>query len=130
MLNTENFSITYLSKKSRLPRLPFLAMKEKILGKSYELSVVVATPALSKKLNRERRGKNKPTNILSFELAKDSGEIVLELGCIRRDAPKFSMKYGEFVRFLFIHGLLHLKGHAHGSTMEKQEKKWMKFFSE
>ena len=104
-------------------------MKDKILGSKYELSVVVATPTLSKKINKQFRDKDYPTNILSFPLTKSSGEIILELEKIKKEVPDFDMTYTAFVRFLFIHGLLHLKGMEHGSTMEQQEKKWMKFFS-
>ena len=56
------------------------------------------------------RGKNKPTNILSFEYSKTSGEIVIQLDCVKKDAPKFGLPYTKFLGFLFIHGLLHLKG--------------------
>jgi len=33
------------------------------------------------------------------------------------------------LKYLFIHGLLHLKGFEHSSTMEKEEKKYMRLFS-
>ena len=129
MTPSENISITYISKKGRLPRLPFLAMKDKILGKKYELSIVVATPALSKKLNNQFRDKNYPTNILSFPLTENSGEIILELEKIKKDAPEFDLSNTKFTQLLLIHGMLHLKGMEHSSTMEAQESKWMKYFS-
>ncbi len=122
-------SIKNMTKKSTLPRVPFSAIKDKILGEDYELSLVFATKALSKKLNFQHRGKNYPTNILSFTLDKKSGEIFIEPVQTRLDAPKFEMNYTKFMKFLFIHGCLHLKGMQHSSTMEKQEQKFLKLFS-
>ncbi len=115
--------------KSARPRVPFVAIKDKILGKDYELSLVFATRALSKKLNFKHRGKNNPTNILSFPLDKKSGEIFIEPVQVRLDAPNFDMSYTKFMKFLFIHGCLHLKGMQHSSTMDKAEQKFLKLFS-
>jgi probable rRNA maturation factor len=117
----ESFSIQNTT-KGKLPSLPFLELKESILGKNYTLSCVFVGDALSKKLNRTYRGKNKPTNVLSFPLSKTEGEIFLNLKLAKKEAPKFEEKYKNFVGFLFIHGLLHLKGLDHGSRMERAEK--------
>lgn len=126
-MDTETLSITTQG-KGRPPRLPFLQLKDKILGKKFELSILFATKATSKKLNMQFRGKNKPTNILSFEYSKTSGEIVIQLDCVKKDAPKFGLPYTKFLGFLFIHGLLHLKGMEHGAIMERHENKWRKEF--
>ncbi len=114
--------------KGKLPSLPFVEMKEKILGKGYELSISFVSPKESQKLNLTYRGKDNPTNVLSFELSKKSGELVLEPGCVKRDAKNFDMDYPNFLAFLLIHGMLHLKGMQHGSTMEKQEARFKKIF--
>ncbi len=115
--------------KGKPPRLPFVSIKNAILGKSYELSVVIAPKALSRKLNSQYRNKDYPTNILSFSLNKESGEIILQCDIARKDAPNFDMSYTQFMKFLFIHGCLHLKGMQHSSTMEKAERKFLKKFS-
>lgn len=114
--------------KGRLPRLPFVAMKEQILGKKYELSVSFVKPETSQRLNKEYRQKDTPTNILSFNLSKISGELIIDLDCVKKDAPNFDMDFKNFLGFLIIHGMLHLKGYEHGSTMEKQEKRFCKIF--
>jgi probable rRNA maturation factor len=121
------FEITNLT-KGKLPRLPFLDLKNAILGKKYSLSLVIIGDALSKKLNNSYRGKNLPTNILSFPLSKNEGEIFLNLKRARIESVKFGEKYGNFVGFLFIHGLLHLNGMTHGSRMERQEQKLKREF--
>ncbi|MCX6756395.1 MAG: rRNA maturation RNase YbeY [Candidatus Nomurabacteria bacterium] len=114
--------------KGKLPRLPFVVMKNKILGEDYELSVVCVSKKESQRLNKQWRDKDYPTNILSFPLTESSGEIVLQLDIVKRDAPNFDMNYTNFLKFLVIHGCLHLKGFEHGSTMEKEEKKYLKIF--
>jgi len=90
--------------------------------------VVFCGKTLSQKLNRIYRGKNKPTNVLSFPLGKTSGEIVIDLKTARIEAPKFGESFQSFVGYLFIHGLLHLKGLPHGRTMETKEQKIRKMF--
>lgn len=124
----DNVDVTNMT-KGTLPRVPFVAIKNKILGEKYELSLVFATKALSKKLNNIHRGKNYPTNILSFPLDEKSGEIFIEPTKARLDAPNFDMSYTKFIKFLFIHGCLHLKGMQHSSTMDKAEQKFLKLFS-
>lgn len=114
--------------KGKLPSLPFVDIKNAILGTDYELSISFVTPAISKKLNGVHRGKDYATNILSFELSKTSGELIIEPSCVKRDAPNFDMDYRNFLGFLLIHGMLHLKGMDHSSTMEKHEARYKKMF--
>ena len=115
--------------KGKLPRLPFVRLKNEILGKEYELSLALVSPKESNRLNLAYRKKDKPTNVLSFPFDKKSGEIVLDIKTARADAPNFEMTVSKFLLFLVIHGMLHLKGFDHWSTMEKQEKKFLKIFS-
>lgn len=117
--------------KGKLPSLPFATytqMKNSILGKKYDLSIAFVGTAESRKLNRTMRGKDKSTNILSFELSKNSGELVINLAAVKADAPKFGQKVLPFFKFLLIHGMLHLNGMQHGSTMEGMEAKFKKKF--
>ena len=126
--SSENFNIINIT-KGKLPSLPFAMMAQKILGKNYELSLAIVGDAKSKSLNNKFRGKNKPTNVLSFPLSKNSGEIFLNLNVAKKEAPKFGTNFGAFVQYLVIHGLLHLKGMEHSSTMDTAERKWCKEFN-
>ena len=103
-------------------------IKDAVLGKEYELSLVFASSTLSRKLNRIYRGKDKPTNVLAFPLSKTSGEIFIDKTTARKEYKNFGMTFEKFVKFLFIHGLLHLKGMQHGDRMEKAETKLLKKF--
>jgi probable rRNA maturation factor len=122
-----NLSITNTT-RGKLPSLPFEDIKKAVVGDDYVLSIVFATTALSHKLNKEHRGKDKPTNILSFPLSGTEGEIYICPSRARDDAKKFGETYEQFLQHLLIHGLLHLKGYVHGSTMEREESRFRKMF--
>ncbi len=70
-------------------------------------------------VTRRTIGKNKASNVLSFPLTKISGEILI----CRAAAKRFSIEY------LFIHGLLHLRGLRHSATMERRENQLLKKFN-
>lgn len=110
-------------------RVPFLSIKNKILGEKYQLGLTLVSSLKQKKLNYKYRGINKTTNILTFLYSKNSGEITIDPIKLKKDAPLFSMNYTNFFKFLFIHGCLHLKGYQHSSTMEKEEERFLKLFS-
>ena len=121
------FKITNAT-KAKLPSLAFSVMKDKILGKKYELSVVIVSKAEIKKINKQYRDINKPTDILSFPLSENFGEIYINPEMTKLEAKKFDRDYENFFGFLFIHGLVHLKGFDHGSTMESIEARFRKVF--
>ncbi len=110
--------ITNLTKK-RQPfsdsKILLQKIKEEVLGKKYDLSLVFTQNALMEKLNRRYRGKAKTATVLSFPLSKEEGEIFINL----RQKEHHPL-------FLFIHALLHLKSFEHGAKMEEQEKKLLK----
>ena len=108
----------------------FSIIKNEILGKKYSLSIACVDEETSKRINKKYRGKNKPTNILSFSLHKNVGEIILCPTIIKKEAKNFNRTFSKFLGFLVIHGMLHLKGFEHSSTMEILEKKYdQKYFS-
>lgn len=114
--------------KGKLPSLPFVRIKNEILGKEYSLSIVFVDIKTIESLSKQFKGNKDHKNILSFPLDKDTGEIILNLGTIRTEAKNFDKKYLEYLGFLVIHGMLHLKGMTHGSKMEAEEKKFVKMF--
>lgn len=110
--------------KGKLPGLPFESMKNVVLGKKYNLSVVFASKSELRRLNRIYRSKDKTTDILSFPLSQSAGEIFINLEEAKKEAEKFDREPENFLAFLFIHGLTHLKGLTHGSRMERLERKY------
>ncbi len=71
-----------------------------------------------KRLNRAFRGKNKPTDVLSFptppEIATpQAGDLAISLETAARQAATFGHSLRDEVRILLLHGLLHLSGLDH-----------------
>jgi len=114
--------------RERTPALSFVRIKNAVLGKKYELSIVFIGDTRSRALNKRWRGKNAPANVLSFPLSKDSGELFINMRQAARDRKRFAMPQTTFVGYLFIHGLLHLEGHRHGGTMESKERRLLRRF--
>ena len=121
----ENISIINKTKDA-VPRIPFPQIKNDILGADYTLSVAYVGEKKSRELNSTYRSKDKSTNVLSFSLSKNSGELVLCPKVIKRENKNFDKTYPQFFLFLVIHGMLHLKGYAHSSRMDRAEKLYCK----
>jgi len=100
-----------------------------ILGDDYELSLVFIGNKLSRKLNRTHRNIDKPTDILSFPLDKKSGEIFINIPYSKKKCLTFERDFDNYIKFIFIHGLFHLKGYEHSSRMESEEQKMRKKFN-
>lgn len=129
------FSLTRLSPE-RLPRLDFGAMAIAILGPHYSCSLVVVDDTESQRLNNVYRKKSYIPNVLSFPLARDTGEIFLNLKEARRQMHdpngiprEEGLSFPQWTTRLVIHGMLHLKGLPHGSRMDKAERRFLKIFS-
>jgi len=110
--------------KGRLPSLPFDKIKNKILGEKYELDLVFVNEKKIHALNKTYRHVDSPTDILSFPIEKNSGEIFICEKVATKKAEVFDRKYNNFIAFLFIHGCVHLLGNKHGVKMEKLEEKF------
>jgi probable rRNA maturation factor len=87
-----------------------------------ELSVVFSDDAHVRKLNGDWRGKDKPTNVLSFPafplqpgqaLPPMLGDIVLAYETVAGEAERDGKPLEHHISHLVIHGLLHLLGHDH-----------------
>ena len=78
-------------------------------------AVVLADDRTVRSLNARHRGRNKPTNVLTFEPAAmgAGGEIVLALGVMRREAAAEGKRLAHHLAHLLVHGVLHLDGAEH-----------------
>lgn len=80
------------------------------------LSVLVVDDRTIRRLNREWRRKDRPTDVLSFEQDRRSGllgDVVISLDTARRQAAEGSRALSDELTRLLAHGLLHLLGHDH-----------------
>jgi probable rRNA maturation factor len=69
-------------------------------------------------LNRQYRGKDKPTDVLSFPLADEwqpclLGDVVISVETATRQARRRGHSLREELQTLLIHGILHLLGYDH-----------------
>ncbi len=104
--------------KSQIPAETLVRIGGVILKKekrkSEDLSIVFLGEKKMRELNRMYRGKDKPTNVLSFpEEELGLGELVLCPAAIRKDAVKYGITFKAELYRIFIHGLLHLLGYGH-----------------
>ncbi len=108
------------------PTFQYETMKNDILGKRYDLSLQFVGPTRAAKLNQTYRQKTYTPNVLSFPLTEDTGEIFICPQVAVKEAAKYGLSKSGYVAYLFIHGLLHLKGLDHGDEMDKQEKRYLR----
>lgn len=100
----------------------------------FEIAVVLADDAFVQSLNSQYRGKNKPTNVLSFPSDSSSGElgdIILALETVEKEAKEQRKTFRNHATHLLVHGFLHLIGYDHieekeAENMEKMEIKILK----
>ncbi len=99
---------------------------ELILGKegvtNREVSVVFVDNEEIKKINNDYRGKDYPTDVISFAF-DDSGFVSVALGDIiisvdkaKEQAKAYNHSFRREMAFLYCHGLLHLLGYSHGDV--------------
>lgn len=115
--------------KNRPRTTKFADIATTILGARYELSLAFVGSTRAASLNEAYRGKDYVPNVLSFPLAKDTGEIFICPEVAKREAKNFDLSVSGYITFLFIHGCLHLKGYDHGATMDRLERKYCNAFS-
>ena len=95
---------------------------------SAELSVLLTDDVQIQRLNAAHRDKDRPTDVLAFELDASEpdadgllGDVVISLDTAARQAKSRQRPLLAEVRFLLAHGLLHLCGYDHGTRPEKRE---------
>ena len=96
-----------------------------------ELTVVLADDRLLRRLNREYRGQDRPTNVLSFggldvrsedgpEMPRLLGDVVLARETVFREARAQNKAPGEHLSHLVVHGVLHLLGFDHDTDAQAE----------
>lgn len=100
--------------------------KDLILKKKYELTVTFVGTSKMKSINTQYREIAKTTDILSFPIDETMGEIYLCMEYIEKKAKLFEMETESYVKYLVVHGMIHLLGHDHGDKMDELEKIYTK----
>ena len=94
----------------------------------YEVSLMLADDARIRELNSTWRGKDKPTNVLSFPApeqpggagARHLGDIALAYETLARESEEESKEFAHHFAHLIIHGVLHLLGYDHEVEAEAE----------
>ena len=94
------------------------------------LSISIVDDARIQVLNREHRGKDKPTDVLSFPMYESGevglgeeerllGDVVISVDTARRQAADYDAPLQNEIYRLLIHGILHVLGHDHEEPAER-----------
>lgn len=102
-----------------------------------ELALKLTSDDDIQKLNQEFRGKNKPTNVLSFpdhdinpkdllEIPSDKayihiGDIACSYQTIKRESEEYGVSLKDHFAHMFVHGILHLLGYDHELSQEDEK---------
>ena len=99
----------------RLTRAAKAARKAARIPAKSGFTILLADNATLKALNHDFRGKNKPTNVLSFPsgLPGHAGDIALAYGVTKAEAIKAKKRFADHATHLVVHGVLHLAGYDH-----------------
>lgn len=103
------------------------------LAPQTEVSVVLADDPYIRELNRDYRGKDQATDVLSFALNEGDepdiidgpeelllGDIIISLETAERQAGDFGHTLERELAYLTVHGMLHLLGFDHEDELERQ----------
>jgi probable rRNA maturation factor len=99
--------------------LPIVSRKLKI--KDYIVSIAFVDEKTMQSANRTYRGKNEVTDILSFQLTKNSGELLISYSQAKRHAKEMKYNIQDEITFLIVHGLLHLFGYDHEKSKDAKK---------
>ena len=99
------------------------------LTKNYDVSVTIVDDETIHKMNKEYRGIDRPTDVLSFafndydegivdEPINELGDIIISIETCKRQAKEYGHSFEREMCFLFTHGFLHLLGYDH---MKKED---------
>lgn len=88
-----------------------------------EMAVMLADDALLHRLNREYRGRDQPTNVLSFAAGEPMllGDVAIAYETTAAEAAAAAKPLADHLSHLVVHGTLHLLGFDHETTEDAAE---------
>jgi len=110
----------------------FLGELTRRITRGRTIACVIADDTEIRRLNRQYRGKNQATDVLSFPPANRNGvagDIAVSMDRARVQAAERGHSLAEELRILMLHGALHLAGMDHeadSGEMERAESRWRK----
>ena len=103
------------------------------IGRGREFACLVTGDAEIRRLNRDFRRQDRPTDVLSFPSDSDRhmGDVAISAARARAQARRFGHSVDEEIKILMLHGVLHLTGLDHESDdgrMARAEARWRRRF--
>ncbi len=133
MSSPEGSTVTFRRVPATLKRRAIQLFARKLqheVAKGKPFDCLITGDAELRRLNREFRGMDYPTDVLSFPAAAPAphlGDLAISLGRARAQAREFGHTIEQEVEILMLHGLLHLLGYDHetdAGQMARAEKRW------
>ena len=114
-----------------LERAALATLMQQSAPQDATLSILLTDDAQIQSLNRDYRGVDTPTDVLSFDVHERDpetgylylGEIIVSMPYAAKQATKNGHPLEAEIQLLIVHGVLHLLGHDHAQVEEK-EKMW------
>ena len=110
--------------RAALPRAAVQRWITRALLRDAELTVRVVGEDEARSLNRDDRGKDYATNVLTFDYQHEPvvvADLVLAAGVVAREAAGLGLSVADHVAHLLVHGALHAQGHDHEEDAEAVE---------
>jgi probable rRNA maturation factor len=112
----------------------FLGDLTRRVARGRTIACLIADDAEIRRLNRQYRGKNYATDVLSFPAARNgqAGDIAISIDRARAQAAERGHTLADELRILMLHGALHLAGMDHetdSGEMARAELRWRKRLS-
>ena len=106
----------------------FVTRARRATGVRGAVSVLITSSQELQGLNHRFRGKNEPTDVLSFPAAlgltkRFAGDVAISAEIAAQNARRLGHSVAEEIRILALHGLLHLAGYDHERDHGKMERK-------
>jgi probable rRNA maturation factor len=109
-------------RQSRIPSsrslAHFLQQAQSAVRLRGQVTVLLTSDTVIRRLNRQFRGKNRPTDVLSFPANtlvqnQEKGDLAISIPAARRQAIEQGHSLATEIKVLILHGLLHLAGYDH-----------------
>ena len=105
-----------------------MGQARKAVGLKGEVSVLLTSSRQMRQLNKSFRGKDKPTDVISFPAVetvahKVAGDLAISMDIAAANAKSFGHSTTDEIRILILHGLLHLAGYDHEKDQGEMARK-------
>jgi probable rRNA maturation factor len=133
-MSPEGSSVTFRRVPAHLSQVAlqrFARTLESQVARGRSFDCLITGDAELRRLNRDFRGQDYPTDVLSFSAVgprgRPLGDIAISLARARAQARAFGHSTEDEIRILMLHGVLHLLGLDHetdSGRMARAEKRW------